>query len=86
MMEAVKRRKEAPPVCEDEKLLIDTILESGFDDEQARQDWAVFLISGFHASGLRKYCLQYRHLIPAPFDRTSASAWLYTHPWVTYQK
>ena len=26
-----------------------------------------------------------RHLIPAPIDRTSASAWLYKHPWITHQ-
>ena len=30
--------------------------------------------------------LQYRHLIPAPVDRTSTSAWLYKDPWITYQK
>ena len=30
--------------------------------------------------------IQYRHLIPAPVDRTSASFWLYKHPWVTCQK
>ena len=29
---------------------------------------------------------QYRHLIPAPVDRTSASAWSYKHPWITYQE
>ena len=27
--------------------------------------------------------VQYRLLIPAPIDRTSASAWLYKDPWVT---
>ena len=27
------------------------------------------------------YSLQYRHLIPAQVDRTSASAWMYKHPW-----
>ena len=26
------------------------------------------------------HCLQYRHCIPAPVDRTYASAWLYKHP------
>ena len=30
--------------------------------------------------------LQYRHLIPAPVNRTSASAWLHKHPWITCQK
>ena len=25
---------------------------------------------------------QYRHLIPAPVDRTSASDWLFKHPWI----
>ena len=30
--------------------------------------------------------LQCSHLIPAPVDRTSASAWLYRHPWITCQK
>ena len=30
--------------------------------------------------------LQYKHLIPSPVDRTSASAWLYKHLWITYQK
>ena len=29
--------------------------------------------------------VQYRHLIPAPVDRTSASAWLYKHPCMTCQ-
>ena len=27
--------------------------------------------------------VQYRHLIPTPVDRTSASAWLYKYLWVT---
>ena len=30
--------------------------------------------------------LQYRRLIPAPVDRTFASAWLYKHPWMMRQK
>ena len=30
--------------------------------------------------------LQYRHLVPAPVDRTSASAWLYKTPWITCHK
>ena len=30
--------------------------------------------------------LQYRHLITAPVDWTSASAWLYKHPWITCQQ
>ena len=30
--------------------------------------------------------LQYRHLIPAPVDRTFLSAWLYKHPWIICQK
>ena len=30
--------------------------------------------------------IQYRHLIPAPVDQTSAIAWLYKHPWITCQK
>ena len=30
--------------------------------------------------------LQYRHLIPAPVDRTFASDWLYYHAWITCQK
>ena len=30
--------------------------------------------------------LQYRHLIPAPVYRTSASACFYKHPWITCQK
>ena len=35
----------------------------------------------------RFWCiLQYRHLIPAPVDRTSASAWLYKHQWMECQK
>ena len=25
----------------------------------------------------------YRHVFPAPVDRTSVSAWLYKNPWVT---
>ena len=31
------------------------------------------------------YYLQYRHVIPVPVDRTAASAWLYTYPWITSQ-
>ena len=31
-------------------------------------------------------CVQYRHLIPAPVDRTSSSAWLYKKTWIPYQK
>ena len=30
--------------------------------------------------------VQYRHLIPTPVDRTSASAWLYKQPWIACQK
>ena len=30
--------------------------------------------------------LQFRRPIPAPADRTSASAWLCKHPWITCQK
>ena len=30
--------------------------------------------------------VQYRHLIPAPVDRTSASAWLHKQPWITCRK
>ena len=30
--------------------------------------------------------LEYRYLIPEPVARTSASAWLYKHPWITSQK
>ena len=30
--------------------------------------------------------LQYRHLIPSTVDRTSASTWLYKHPWITCRK
>ena len=30
--------------------------------------------------------IQYRHLISAPVDRTSASVWLYKHPWITCHK
>ena len=33
-----------------------------------------------------QYKLQYRHLIPAPVDRTSASAWSYKHSCITCQK
>ena len=29
--------------------------------------------------------LQHRHLIPAPVDQTSDSAWLYKPPWITCQ-
>ena len=29
--------------------------------------------------------LQYRHLIPGPFDGTSVSALLYNYPWITCQ-
>ena len=28
----------------------------------------------------------HRHLFPAPVDRTSTSAWLFKHPWITCQK
>ena len=30
--------------------------------------------------------LQYRHLIPAPVDRTSVIGWLYKHPLIICQK
>ena len=30
--------------------------------------------------------IQYRNVIPAQVDRTSASACLYKHPWITWQK
>ena len=30
--------------------------------------------------------VQYRHLVPAPVDWTSASTWLYKTPWITGQK
>ena len=30
--------------------------------------------------------VQYRHLIPAPVDRTFASDWLYYHAWIPCQK
>ena len=30
--------------------------------------------------------VQYRHLIPAPVDRMSVSAWLYKHPWISCQR
>ena len=36
--------------------------------------------------GLYSFHIQYRHSIPAPVNWTSASAWLYNHPWVTCQK
>ena len=29
--------------------------------------------------------LQYRHLIPAPVDKTCVSAWLYKHLWISCQ-
>ena len=32
------------------------------------------------------YTLQYRHLIPAPVVRTSASTWFYKRPWITCRK
>ena len=31
---------------------------------------------------MAKSLLQYRHFIPAPVDWTSASTWLYEHPWI----
>ena len=34
----------------------------------------------------RQVHMQYRHSIPAPVGQTSASAWLYEPPWITYQK
>ena len=39
-------------------------------------------------SGIVLMCnhLHYRHLIPAPVDRISTSAWSYKHPWMTCQK
>ena len=43
--------------------------------------------SGRPLIGQLKSCgLQYRYLIPAPVNRTSASACLYKHPWLPYQK
>ena len=32
------------------------------------------------------YRVNYRHLIPAPVDRTFASDWLYYPPWITCQQ
>ena len=37
-------------------------------------------------SGLAPLPLQYRHLIPAPVDRTSARSWLSKHHWIAYKK
>ena len=39
---------------------------------------------GFYRSHTDDWCdsVQYRHLITAPVNRTSASAWLYKHPWI----
>ena len=34
----------------------------------------------------RSGAVQYRYLIPAPVDQTSASAWLYKNPWITCQR
>ena len=31
-------------------------------------------------------CFREQNLIPAPVDRTSASEWLYKHPWISCQK
>ena len=34
----------------------------------------------------KQHYIQYRHLIPAPVDRTSASDWLCYHAWIIGQK
>ena len=36
-------------------------------------------------TNMQKKHVQCRHLIPATVDRTSVSAWLYTHIWITCQ-
>ena len=50
-----------------------------------------WLTSAQGVQSLLKACfhfqtVKYSHLIPAPVGRTSASALLYTHPWIVCQK
>ena len=45
--------------------------------------WMWYMFSWNH------WCItlvQYRHLIPAPVDRTSACDWSFKHLWITYQR
>ena len=44
----------------------------------------MLLVANF--ANTKRIRLKYRHVIPAPVDRTSASAWLYIHPWITCPK
>ena len=48
--------------------------------------WTMKFPSGMEVIAAPAFIVQYRHLIPAPVDRTSGSAWLYKHPWITCQK
>ena len=41
--------------------------------------------SATRAAPLALMTIQYRHSLPAPVVRTSASGWLYKHPWITHQ-
>ena len=45
----------------------------------------VALVSACMIDNSESITVQYRYLIPAPVDRTSASAWLYTHQWIICQ-
>ena len=49
-------------------------------------DWKIYQLHNFEFTFYYNYKdIQYRHLIPAPVDRTSAYAWFYKHPWITFQ-
>ena len=55
-------------------------------DKHVVLEFKIPIVGYLVASALRVLPnVQYRHLIPAPIDRTYASAWLYKHPWVTSQ-
>ena len=47
---------------------------------------SIFIFSKGSRDLLCNHELQYRRLIPASVDRTSASAYLYKHSWITCQK
>ena len=46
----------------------------------------MLLVCWYYCQYLHLRCIQYRHSIPAPIDQMSASAWWYTHLWLTCQK
>ena len=59
---------------------------NAFKMHLSKHVYRLFWISTFRILWHTHRQLQYRHLITAPVDRTSASAWLYKHPGIAFQK